>query len=183
MSTGTMRVTSLHNSPAVGFDQPFEMLTACHERVQRMLALLQRLAEHLVGHGPDDQAAQAAHDVMRYFDLAGPAHHLDEELHLLPWLAAHGHAELAERLHQEHGHMAAAWADVRAGLLAVVAGEWPLAGDDSTVERWAAFAALYREHIEAEESVAYPAAEAAFDEERLAAMGREMAARRGQTRP
>ena len=30
-------------SPAVGFEQPFEMLQACHKRVQRSLDLLQRL--------------------------------------------------------------------------------------------------------------------------------------------
>ena len=29
-------------APGTGFDQPFEMLEACHERVQRMLALLAR---------------------------------------------------------------------------------------------------------------------------------------------
>lgn len=31
----------LHAAPAAGFDQPFEMLQACHERVGRMLVLLE----------------------------------------------------------------------------------------------------------------------------------------------
>ncbi|RZJ07918.1 MAG: hemerythrin domain-containing protein, partial [Rubrivivax sp.] len=33
----------LHAGPAVGFDQPFEMLAACHDRVRRSLDLLERL--------------------------------------------------------------------------------------------------------------------------------------------
>ena len=69
----------LHAAPGAGFDQPFEMLLACHERVERMLGLLERLAQHLAEHGCTPDAAQAARDVMRYFDIAGPAHHEDEE--------------------------------------------------------------------------------------------------------
>jgi len=45
-----IRMASLLATPAVGFEQPFEMLAACHERVNRMLALLERLREHLPGH-------------------------------------------------------------------------------------------------------------------------------------
>ena len=28
-----------HSAPAAGFEEPFEMLATCHERVERMLAL------------------------------------------------------------------------------------------------------------------------------------------------
>ena len=66
------------NAPAVGFEQPFAMLEACHERVQRTLTLLQRLRAHVREHGADVPAQQAARDVLRYFDIAaltrtGPA--------------------------------------------------------------------------------------------------------------
>jgi D-amino-acid dehydrogenase len=53
----------------------FEVLDACHERIQRMLRRLQWLRVHLATMGCDDQARQAARDVLRYFDLAAPAHH------------------------------------------------------------------------------------------------------------
>jgi hypothetical protein len=46
-----IRLSSLAPRPAASFEQPFEMLEACHERVQRMLALLARLREHLRSHG------------------------------------------------------------------------------------------------------------------------------------
>ena len=52
-------------SPAVGFDEPFEMLQACLERVQRSLALLQRLIAHVDQQGCDADARSAASDVLR----------------------------------------------------------------------------------------------------------------------
>ncbi len=165
--------------PATGFDQPFEMLVACHERVQRMLRLLLRLAGHLAHTGADGQAVQAARDVMRYFDVAGPAHHEDEERHVLPWLAAHGQAALAERLHADHRRMADDWARVRADLAAVADGQRP--ADDGFAQRWQAFAELYAAHIEAEETQAYPPLRDALGAAALAAIGAEMAARRGVT--
>jgi hemerythrin-like domain-containing protein len=174
---------TLHAAPASGFDQPFEMLGACHERVQRSLALLLRLGGHLQRHGADAQAADAARAVMRYFDVAGPAHHDDEERHVLPWLAAHGHLALAERLHADHGRMAADWARVRAALAEVVAGRWDRDAAAATLAGWEAFARLYAAHIEAEETQAYPPAAAAFDAAARDAMGREMAARRGAAGP
>lgn len=119
---------TLHAAPAAGFDEPFAMLGACHERVRRSLALLQRLAQHLREHGADDNARQAARDVLRYFDLAAPAHHEDEERHVLPALrrlGAEGQpamAQLAERLHADHERMAAAWALARPSLAVLARG-------------------------------------------------------------
>ena len=96
---------TLHAAPSAGFDEPFEMLQACHERVERMLGLLERLAAHLLDHGAEATAQRAAVDVMRYFDVAGPAHHEDEERHLFPRLLAQGSAELQQVVGQmQHDH-------------------------------------------------------------------------------
>src|SRR5574343_1313138 len=103
-------------APAVGFDTPFEMLEACHERVQRSLDLLQRLQDYLRDHACDDSARQAARDVLRYFDIAAPLHHEDEELHVFPLLLARGAPSvvaLVRQLQQDHVHMAADWAAAR----------------------------------------------------------------------
>src|SRR5512139_608099 len=170
---------TLHAAPAAGFDQPFEMLVACHERVQRNLDLLLRLGAHLQRHGADAQAADAARDAMRYFDLAGPAHHEDEERHVLPWLRAHGHATLAERLHRDHERMAGEWAAVRVVLADVATRRWDAEAAPAHLRRWQAFAALYEDHIAAEESHAYPPVREALDSGAQQAMAREMAARRG----
>jgi hemerythrin-like domain-containing protein len=174
-------MASLISTPGVGFDQPFEMLEACHERVARMLALLQRLRGHLPAHGADANAQQAARDVMRYFDMAAPHHHRDEELHVFPPLLARGDREmlaLVARLQQDHVQMEARWQQARQVLAAVASGALQAlsASDEAALE---AFAVLYDGHIEAEERLAYPAAAALLDAPALAGMGQEMARRRG----
>lgn len=171
-------------TPGAGFDQPFELLGACHERVQRSLDLLHRLQTHLAAHGADAQARDAARDVMRYFDIAAPLHHEDEERHVFPALLAADaarHGALVARLQDEHRRMAAAWPAARAALQAVADGSWSSADTDAAAAAWRRFADLYGPHIEAEEALAYPAAQARLSAEGAAVMGAEMAARRGLT--
>lgn len=169
-------------SPAVGFERPFEMLEACHERVQRMLGLMQRLRTHLAAMGCDEQARQAARDVMRYFDVAAPAHHEDEERHVFPTLLAAGTCvEIVRRLQREHVEMAALWPQVRSVLQRVADGAWQgfRVGDESTLEH---YARLYDWHLAAENELVYPAASARLGPTEQAAMGQEMSIRRGVTR-
>ncbi|MFD0667804.1 hemerythrin domain-containing protein [Ramlibacter sp. MAHUQ-53] len=168
-------------SPSAAFEQPFEMLDACHERVQRMLRLLERLRAHVAAHGADAQARQAARDVMRYFDLAAPQHHLDEERHVFPPLLAAGDPELAavvRQLQQDHARMEADWAHARE-VLAGLAGGTLATLDAAQGASLEAFAALYADHIVAEDRVAYPAARERLDAAALAAMGQDMMQRRG----
>ncbi|ART47021.1 hemerythrin domain-containing protein [Acidovorax carolinensis] len=168
------------NAPAVGFEQPFAMLEACHERVQRTLALLQRLRDHVLEHGADAPAQQAARDVLRYFDIAAPLHHEDEELHVFPLLLAQGApdvAALVARLQHDHLCMTADWTAARLPLQALAEGLQAVfsEADGAAFDR---FIARYDRHIADEETVAYPAAQALLAAPALEAMGREMAARR-----
>lgn len=162
-------------APEAGFAAPYEMLGACHDKVRRMLELLRRLGAHLAQHGPDAQAGQAARDVMRYFDLAAPLHHEDEERHVLPCLLAGPDpalAALAQRLQQDHRDMVPAWARLRAQLEALSQGR------DEGLD-WRDFAALYQRHLHDEDLLAYPGAQGLSSPEALAAMGRDMMRRRG----
>ena len=176
----TTRIDSLISSPSASFEQPFEMLHVCHERMQRMLALLLRLREHMRAQGGDQQARDAARDVLRYFGKAAPQHHLDEELHVFPPLLAGGDRptrELVGRLQKEHVQMEENWAVAQRVLEGVAEGRLQaLAGaDDAALE---AFSSLYAGHIAAEEGIAYPAAAALLDAGAVQAMGQEMAQRR-----
>ncbi len=168
-------------TPAVGFEAPYEMLAACHERLQRSLDLLARLAQHITEHGHDTQTRSAAADVLRYFDLAAPLHHQDEEQHVFPVLRAQGDAALSaqvNRLQDDHRQMASRWAQLRPSLL-----RWAAPGCTEGVEtptRVAidAFRQLHARHLQTEEEQVYAAAQTVTSARTLEAMGREMQARR-----
>ena len=168
----------------MGFESPFEMLEACHERVQRTLRLLVRLQAHVQLHGCDAQARQAAQDVMRYFDLAAPLHHEDEELHVFPAVLAGGDAALVSAVQQlmdQHRQMEVHWAGLRGVLASLVACETPLQKPFEALQEdaVAAFVALYDAHIRLEEDVVYPAANNCLDPVKKNAMGADMKRRRG----
>ncbi len=182
MSTAHTPLPGFH-SPAASFDQPFDMLHACHERVQRSLHLLQRIVAHVDAHGHDAQSRSACADVLRYFDLAAPLHHEDEERHVFPPLRQHADARVREAvatLQAEHIQMHAQWQRLRPVLLA-----WrdnPAAAPVSAGEKALVdgFCALYAQHIPLEDTLAYPAAQALLDAPAQQAMGQEMSARRRQ---
>ena len=164
-----------------GFEEPFEMLHACHERVTRMLELMQKLRSHMRTHGADEQARQAARDVMRYFDKAAPQHHRDEELHVFPLLIGLHDEEIIRivaRLQQDHIEMDARWKKARSLLEEVEAGTRTQfnEADDAVLD---AFREIYDGHLRAEEDVVFPRAMREMDDERVKAMSREMMVRRG----
>jgi len=182
----TTRPVSLpgHSAPAAGFEAPFEMLATCHDRVERMLALQAKLQRHLLDKGCDEPARQAARDVMRYFDIAAPLHHQDEELHVFPPLLAGPDTalrELVQRLTHDHRRMETAWLEARRTLLAIAespeSGWLPLAPDQA--EALDRFAALYRQHLDDENNTAYPAAQASLSPAAVEAMSEDMMQRRG----
>ncbi len=172
-----------HSAPGAGFEAPFEMLDACHERVERMLRLLGKIREHVATHGADAQARDAARDVMRYFDQAGPHHHEDEERHVFPALLAQRDPAVVAvviRLQHDHRDMAVMWAQARASLLGLVeAGEGWAGFTAEEAQRFDAYDALYRRHLVDENGVVYPAARSVIRGEALRAMSDDMMARRG----
>lgn len=162
------------------FDQPLEMLAACHERIEEKLAVLEGLAPHLEKSGCDAEARAAALSVLRYFDTAGVYHHQDEDADLFPLLrvraAARGRPEIAaaiDELEREHETMDAQWRRLRQRLLAVTEGEPRLAIEEVTRFAW-----LYRRHMEREGAAVLPFAREALDAAERATLGERMAARR-----
>jgi hemerythrin-like domain-containing protein len=171
-----------HAAPAVGFEVPLEMLSACHSRIQQQCATLRRLVPHLTHHGADEQARDAAASVMRYFDTAAVHHHADEEQELFPALieAMAGSdavclRELTAGLVAEHRELDARWQRVRAVLERVVAGDC-VSVESAHVE---ALSGLYERHIEREESELLPMAARLLSDEDLDRIGRAMRERRG----
>lgn len=166
--------------PAPSFDEPIEMLRACHERIAAQCATLEKLAAYLPAHGADEQAQQAAANIMRYFDVAGPHHHADEEEDLFPMLIEIGRTQgstAADRiatLLDEHRTLDAKWTQLREVLTEIAAGHaGPL--ERPRVDE---FIRAYRSHIAREEAHIFPFAEACLSPQQLAQLSAAMVARR-----
>ena len=177
-----MKHTDVLGTVAPGFDQPLEVLLACHGRIEKQCATLQKLLAHLPQHGSDAQAQQAARAIMNYFDTAAVHHHDDEERNLFPLLERAGQGEwcdVVELLTGEHDDLAQLWRALRPPLLAIAQGE-TLALNVAHAER---FIALNRSHIAFENERVLPLARALLSAADLQSLGQAMAARRDVSYP
>ena len=173
------------NSPGVGLDEPFAMLDACHERVERTLRLLARIVPHVSAHGMDAKAQSAAADVLRYFDIAAPLHHGDEELHVFPLLLQQNDAvttQLVRQMLSDHEQMSALWAALRTTLVEMSAHN-PAKGVEFVVteafeQQVVAFAALYAGHLKTESEILFPVAAHLTTVDALQEMSDDMKRRR-----
>lgn len=179
-------MNSLLPDTAPDFDQPIAVLKHCHGRIRKQLATLEKLLSHLPEHGADEQARQAAANVLRYFDKAAHLHHDDEEQDLIPMLRATAQGEdaatlqaLAPTILQDHKDMDALWQDLHEQLTAIAEGAGT-ALTASTVQR---FVQRYMAHMEREESTMAPMALRLFSAEQMARLGQAMQLRRGIVAP
>lgn len=165
----------LLHSPPPSFDDPMEMLTACHEKVRHFARLATRLAEHVQQHGADNQAVDAATAVIRYFDVAAPLHHADEDDDLYPALIKLGDPSLTaniQRLSAEHESLADLWCIVKLWLMKIQSGQ-----ADQPPAEFTEFALRYPQHARDEESLIYPHAQR-LGATLLGELGQKMASRR-----
>lgn len=168
----------LGNASAPSFDDPLEMLRACHDRIEAQCVTLARLQKHLSAHGCDEQAMQAAQSILRYFDTAGQFHHQDEEQDLFPQIRSTQNetaASLIARLLIEHQGLDAAWHSLRPLLVAIA--ESHLTSLDSGIA--AHFIEVYSRHIEIENGTLLPLAATLLTAAQLRQIGLSMATRRG----
>jgi len=165
-----------------GFDDPLEMLLACHRRIEKQLETLKRLRAHVDAKGVDAEASSAAQAVLRYFFSAAVNHHADEEVDLFPLLDKRitdageraRFAHFRERLEADHRQLEAAWHRLRRPLESIADGmtrTLPQADVQAFVE-------AYAHHIVAEETTLREFVDRWLDEGDRMALGRSMAARR-----
>lgn len=171
----------LPHSPSL--DEPLEMLEACHERIEAQLKTLERLLDYLPRHGADEQACQAARNILRYFNQAGPNHHEDEERNLFPMLVAGATADevaavqlLVGDLVADHVQMTEALDVVRPQLVSIAEGLGTILEEASV----RCLAELYRQHIVKENTTLLPLSRRLLAPLDLATLSRAMTARRTQ---
>ncbi|HYL90185.1 MAG TPA: hemerythrin domain-containing protein [Burkholderiales bacterium] len=170
--------------PGPSFDEPLEMLAACHERIEDRLATLERLSAHLAAKGSDAEARAAAQSILRYFDTSGAFHHQDEDEDLFPLLRARAAERsrddlcgLIDELGREHVTMTGEWQRLREELAGITQGEARLDAEGAV-----RFAGLYRRHMQRETAAVLPFAREALTLEERSRLGERMAARRKTAR-
>ena len=175
-----MKHVDVLGSVAPGFDQPLDVLLACHSRFEKQCATLEKLLTHLPQRGSDADAQRAARNILNYFDNAAVHHHDDEERNLFPLLERAGQGEwceVVELLTGEHDDLAQLWRTLRPPLQAIAQGE-AVALNVNHAER---FIALNRSHIAFENERVLPLARQILSATDLLTLGHAMAARRGAT--
>lgn len=164
------------------FDEPLAVLKHCHDRIRKQVATLGKLIPHLAEHGADQQAQQAANAVLRYFQMAAPLHHEDEEIDLLPTLkqvAQNDDATLLQtllpKILEQHETMASMWENLEVSLIQIAKGE----NAALQVQDVRAFEAIYQEHMQIEETQIAPMAKRLFSDVQMHTLGQAMKKRRG----
>lgn len=169
------------NSPAAGFDEPVDMLSACHDKLRSRCDTLKRLPDHVALHGADEQARSAAQSILRYFD--GPAlyHHADEEEDLFPALlesVAGSDATclrgLFDKLSAEHRQLETQWQSLRPLLIKLKDGEAVALSRHDVHD----FVQGYAEHLVCEDQELLPMARRLLGDAALEQIGKAMNARR-----
>lgn len=177
-------MNSIHDSTSTS-DAPatihgFDVLDACHRQTLFALGKLSALISRLSTVGPDADARVLASEVVGHFSTTARQHHLDEEQHVFPRLAASTDPDVVQavlRLRQDHGWLEQDWMELLPQLDAVAHGYVGFNLDELR-QGAAVFTALSHDHIALEESCIYPQARARLGPGEDSAMGREMAARR-----
>lgn len=172
--------------PQANFTDPIGLLTDCHRRIERFLAVLSQVAEQAAGGPLTPDERTALDTALRYFREAAPKHTADEEETLFPRLRQSGLPEVKEALSRvdllESDHARAAGSHAEVDRLGQ---EWLAAGtlrahDAARIAMvLAELAGLYRGHIAVEEEQVFPMAGRVLDARQRQAMAGEMAARRG----
>lgn len=172
--------------PAPTFEQPLELLSDCHRRVESFLRALVIVAEQAKGGTLDGRQREGLETALRYFREAAPKHTADEEESLFPRMRALGDAAreaLAKIDALEADHVTAKRGHE---LVERLGQKWLRDGSLSSEETrqltdvLLELQATYQKHIAIEDNEVFPLAAKVVPADKLAEVGREMAARRGQ---
>jgi len=172
-------------TPESNFDDPVGMLRDCHKRITYFLDSLAFAAKKFAGLPLPLEMQGSVLNGLRYFREAAPNHSADEEQSLFPRMRSFINGKqfasaLMQSLEGEHR-----WAESLHERVDGLFRKWiangSITGEESqrlvaTLNRLQAF---YVVHIRQEELAIFPIAEEGLSAAEIAAIGVEMAARRG----
>src|SRR6266508_4894877 len=167
------------------FRNPLGLLSDCHRRIERFLAVLITISEEAQGKKLNDTQSQQFEAGLRYFREAAPKHTLDEEESLFPRMRNHkcaGNSKVfaaLDALHTDHRA-----ADLRHKGVDELGRAWlsehQLPPDDTRllIDLLNRLREMYKKHIAIEDEEIFPLAATILDRADLKAIAREMALRR-----
>jgi hemerythrin-like domain-containing protein len=177
---------SIGAQPDHGFDDPLGLMRDCHRRIEKFLGLLNRVAEEIAGGPLPESHREALAAALRYFANAAPRHTWDEEESLFPRLRRADDRRVLkvmnrmDALERDHRQADEAHAVVhRLGTRWLENGTLDTAEAAELKRLLDELHATYAHHIEIEDGVVFPLARQVLASGAQAAIGREMAERRG----
>ena len=167
-------------SKPADYSDPVGVLKGCHRKIEDHLSILETLTVADKPEPLNPERRGALERSLNYFRNAAPKHSADEDESLFPRLMqAGGMKTLILRLEKQHTRLHDLQATIeQLGMLWSARGilspsDWNKLKAD--VEE---LSSLYSEHIQIEEHDLFPKVDAAITAGQLAAIGKEMAARR-----
>jgi hemerythrin-like domain-containing protein len=163
---------------ASGINDPLEHLTACHRRIEQRLDTLERAGAALETRPAE--ALDAIRNCIRFFDVAGHLHTVDEEESIFPLIRSRltsSEAEFLNRLESDHQAAETVFGrlkDTVEQMGADVTPEMSQRFQELTHE----LCSIYRTHIASEDSTLMAILERVIREEERAALTEEMRRRR-----
>lgn len=160
------------------WEDPIEMLYACHSKVKRFCKQLAILPDYLTKHGVNQAVKNDVKQILNYFNQAAPLHHEDEEKDFFPALAkTQPQAQPnIDKLEQQHYQLHDNWHQLAVQLEQLLLGEREQI-DQVLIDN---FIAGYDVHIALEEPL-FELGKQALSEQELKAMGKVMSERRKVT--
>lgn len=166
------------------FDDPTELMSDCHRRVEMFLGTLSAVSD-FQGRPLTEDERKSLDRALQYFREASPKHSADEEESLFPRLRTISNPEVQSvledmaRLEQEHNFAAPLHGEIdRLGLLWLRDGKLTQEYAQQLQAAVASLVAMYRAHIEFEDKVLFPLASRMLSSAQKAEIAREMAERR-----
>ncbi|WP_040975662.1 hemerythrin domain-containing protein [Necropsobacter massiliensis] len=166
---------NFNTPPSVGWDDPIDMLYACHGKVKGFCRQLRILPEYLQTKGINQAVKNDVRQILTYFNHSAPLHHEDEEKDFFPALLRYvpDAQQDIDALERQHLDLHQNWTRLSVQLEALLNDE-RMDVDRTLID---AFIAAYDRHIAREEPL-FELGKQQLSIDELQAMGKIMAARR-----
>ena len=162
----------------------FEFLDDTHRKIHEKIQRINFFVSKIESQDLTPAERKELHEICDFFETEARQHHLDEETHIFPSLLSspdESIVQLTRRLTQDHGWLEENWIEIDPQLdaLSQNRGSYDFA---ELSHAMIVLTALYDEHMQLEEELAYPQAKKLSHTLDVMGAGREMAQRRHRAR-